>query len=118
MKGETMFSLKKRTQKQHNALVSEAISNNSSEVTPGYEGLTLYHRKTCPFCRYVASYLKSKQLVLATRDITMRAAYAEELIKQGGKRQVPCLRIEQGSKVKWLYESADIVAYIEKYKPA
>lgn len=48
----------------------------------------------------------------------MRAAYAEELIKQGGKRQVPCLRIEQGSKVKWLYESADIVAYIEKYKPA
>ncbi len=28
--------------------------------------------------------------------------------------QVPCLRIEEGERVRWLYESADIIAYLKK----
>ena len=33
----------------------------------------------------------------------------------GGKRQVPCLRIEATpGEVQWLYESMDIIAYLQR----
>ncbi|WP_141710024.1 glutathione S-transferase N-terminal domain-containing protein, partial [Vibrio splendidus] len=28
--------------------------------------------------------------------------------------KVPCLRIEKGGKTEWMYESSDIVTYLEK----
>jgi glutathione S-transferase len=40
--------------------------------------------------------------------------YRQELLEQGGKVKVPCLRIEQDGQVKWLYESNDIIAYLNK----
>ena len=37
------------------------------------------------------------------------------MIEQGGKRQVPCLRISnEDGKVEWLYESKDIKHYLEQ----
>jgi len=32
----------------------------------------------------------------------------------GGKRKVPCLRIEEDGKTEWMYESNDIIAYLEQ----
>jgi glutathione S-transferase len=34
------------------------------------------------------------------------------LVNQGGKLQVPCLRIEKDGKVEWLYESSSIINYL------
>ncbi len=46
---------------------------------------------------------------------TNEGARRKELINGGGKGQVPCLRIEDSSgEVTWLYESDDILRYIEK----
>lgn len=46
---------------------------------------------------------------------TLRDAHAnDELIRGGGKRTVPCLRIERDGEVQWLYESRDIINFIEK----
>lgn len=38
--------------------------------------------------------------------------HSADLMKGGGKTQVPCLRIDDGSgNVQWMYESDDIIKY-------
>lgn len=42
-----------------------------------------------------------------------------ELVEQGGKRTVPCLRIDNNDgSSQWMYESKDIVAYLDKLATA
>ena len=41
-------------------------------------------------------------------------ARRQELLEQGGKVQVPCLRIEDQGEVRWLYESKAIGAYLNE----
>jgi glutathione S-transferase len=36
------------------------------------------------------------------------------LLKEGGKVQVPCLKITENGQVSWMYESAVIKDYLEK----
>ena len=36
------------------------------------------------------------------------------LVDQGGKFQVPCLRIEHEQQVTWLYESDEIIKYLRQ----
>jgi len=104
-----MFKLKKRTNP-----VAEKTQRNV--ISEGYEGLSLYYRGSCPFCRYVSAYLKSKSIVIDSKNITDDKSAFNELVNQGGKRQVPCLRITDGSKTRWLYESTDIITFFEKYQ--
>ena len=103
-----MFTFKKRTKQ---------VSDDVMTVTPGYEGLFLYYRQSCPFCRYVSAYLKSKGIVIDGKNIIENQKDLNELISRGGKRQVPCLKIVIGCSEKWLYESTDIVEFIEQFKP-
>ena len=57
-----------------------------------------------------------------THDIELRSTskkeHATALLKGGGKTQVPCLRIDEGKSVRWLYESNDIITYINTHKLA
>ncbi len=46
----------------------------------------------------------------AKNDAEARAA----LQAGGGKVKVPCLRIEDADGTRWMYESNDIIAYLEK----
>ena len=39
--------------------------------------------------------------------------HSADLVRGGGERKVPCLRIEHGDRVEWMYESDDIIAYLE-----
>lgn len=104
-----MFKLKKRTK--------PVVEQTSKKViSEGYEGFSLYYRGTCPFCRYVSAYLKSRSIVIDSKNITDDKSALNELVNHGGKRQVPCLKITNDSKTRWLYESADIVAFFEKYQ--
>ena len=50
---------------------------------------------------------------METRDAKNNEAYRQELAEQGGKVKVPCLRIEEQGKVTWMYESSDIVAFLQ-----
>ena len=75
--------------------------------------LALYQFKACPFCVKVRFTLKRLGLNIQLRDAKNNETYKKELIEQGGKLQVPCLRIqkEDGS-LQWIYESDAIVAYL------
>ena len=71
----------------------------------------LYYSKYCFFCQKVLRFLNGKN-----HDIEMRSTsdriYHAELVAGGGKGQVPCLRIEgEDGKVRWMYESDDIIRY-------
>ncbi|KZN51414.1 glutaredoxin family protein [Pseudoalteromonas luteoviolacea] len=77
------------------------------------QNLKLYQFKACPFCVKVRRAAKREGLKLETRDAKSNAAYRQELLEQGGKVKVPCLRIEEQGQVTWLYESSDIVSYLQ-----
>ena len=77
--------------------------------------LSLYQFEACPFCIKVRRAIARLNLDIAVHDINRSPQYEEELIQGGGRRKVPCLRISQSDdSVKWLYESSEIVAYLEQ----
>ncbi|WP_432452822.1 MULTISPECIES: glutaredoxin family protein [unclassified Agarivorans] len=78
------------------------------------KGLQLYQLPACPFCVKVRRAMKRNGIYIDLRDIKAQPEYLEELVSQGGSRKVPCLRIAQGEQVKWLYESNDIIDYLER----
>ena len=48
------------------------------------------------------------------RDTGKSMEYELELINGGGKKQVPCLRIDEADgKSKWMYEAQDIIDYLK-----
>lgn len=72
-----------------------------------FANMVLYYKPTCPYCRRVLSFMEDNDIVLELRDTTNPDVRAE-LVRIGGKPQVPCLLIDG----KPLYESADIVSYL------
>ncbi|MCW8916032.1 MAG: glutaredoxin [Magnetovibrio sp.] len=76
--------------------------------------MSLYQFNACPFCVKVRRQLKKHALNIELRDAQNNVAFKEELTIEGGKHKVPCLRIENGPQnVKWLYESSDIISFLE-----
>jgi glutaredoxin len=76
--------------------------------------LKLYQYEACPFCVKVRRALKRNSLNIETRDVKRSQTAKEELLAGGGDLMVPCLRIEddQGG-VSWMYESKDIIGYLQ-----
>lgn len=85
-----------------------------AEVERRAQHLTLYHRPTCPFCMRVFIALARLDVPIQRRNITTDAEARNELVANGGRQQVPCLRIDESTGARWLYESADIIAYLEE----
>ncbi|HHL45066.1 MAG TPA: glutaredoxin [Gammaproteobacteria bacterium] len=76
--------------------------------------LALYHFPTCPFCIKTRRIIKRLSLNIETRDARKHPASRQELIDGGGELKVPCLRIEKrDASAEWLYESEDIIRYLE-----
>ncbi len=77
--------------------------------------LKLYQYKACPFCVKVRRTMKRLNLPIETRDAKQQPNWRDELASEGGQVKVPCLRItEDNGTVKWMYESSDIVSYLEQ----
>jgi glutathione S-transferase len=58
--------------------------------------------------------MKRRSLHIETRDALRNAQARHELLEGGGRLKVPCLRIrDAGHQERWLYESSDIVRYLE-----
>lgn len=68
---------------------------------------TLYYKQSCPYCQKVLSFMDEHGITLDKRD-TMQPGNQNDLVRIGGKKQVPCLVVDR----KALYESDDIVAYL------
>jgi len=77
--------------------------------------LSLYQLPACPFCVKVRRSMKRQGLQIGIRNIKDEN-HRDELLNEGGKAKVPCLKIEEPNKpVAWLYESNDIVDYLKQY---
>jgi len=91
--------------------------DEQEKVNASTQHLSLYQLPACPFCVKVRRAMKRDNLQIELRNINQKPEFREELITQGGKRTVPCLRIEDNNQVTWLYESSDIVNYLEQFVP-
>lgn len=76
--------------------------------------LTLYVSDTCPYCLKVKRHIKLLNISCTHKNLSRTHVYQKELICGGGRAQVPCLRIENNKQTRWLYESQDIIAYLDR----
>ena len=73
--------------------------------------LKLYMFETCPFCQKVIREIESNgRTDIEFHNIRQSEEDRLELIKVGGKQQVPCLFIDGVP----MYESDDIVAWLKE----
>ena len=86
-----------------------------AQVDQAAAKLALYQFNACPFCVKVRRTLHALNLPVALKDAKNDPQARQELEQQGGKVQVPCLRIEDDNgNVQWLYESKAIIAYLQE----
>ena len=71
--------------------------------------IELFMTDFCGYCKKVMAYLNEHSIPYKTIDISERAN-EEELVRIGGKRQVPFL-LDREKKVE-MYESDDILEYL------
>ncbi len=76
--------------------------------------LSLYQYKACPFCVKVRRSMKRNSLAIQTKDAKRCDTSRDELLAGGGRLKVPCLRIEDKGQVSWMYESSDIIRYLDE----
>ena len=76
--------------------------------------LRLYHFQACPYCRKVRRDIRLLGLNIAQADIKLDPQAKRDLLAGGGDKMVPCLRIEEGESVRWLYQSKSISAYLSE----
>jgi glutaredoxin len=83
--------------------------------TPEQDQLILYHANSCPFCRMVRANIERLGIDVELREIFEDEQYRDELIEARGRATVPVLRINSpNGDERWMPESRDIVAYLEK----
>jgi glutaredoxin len=93
-------------------IVRDAAAQKAIDETTA--SMSLYQFKTCPFCVKVRRELKRHALNIETRDAKDNAEVKAELVREGGRHKVPCLRTEStDGSVTWLYESNDIIAHLK-----
>lgn len=82
-------------------------------VDKAIKSLSLYEFYACPFCLKTRRAFKRLGLNIETRS-AQKEPYRAELLAQGGAIKVPCLRIDNGNETLWMYESNDIIAYLDQ----
>lgn len=81
--------------------------------------LSIYEFEACPFCVKVRRHVARKGLKIERRDVRKEKRFNRELVEHGGQFQVPCLRIEKDDgSVQWMYESSDIMKYLDQRFPS
>jgi glutaredoxin len=76
--------------------------------------LSLYQFFACPFCIKTRRAMHKLNLPIVKRNASQGSPFRDELLQGGGKIQTPCLRIDNNGSVEWLYESSQIISYLEK----
>ncbi|MEM8768502.1 MAG: glutathione S-transferase N-terminal domain-containing protein [Pseudomonadota bacterium] len=99
-------------------------SNPGTEQTDGMaahdsaEHYELFHSETCGFCHRVRHYFAQAGWEIPLRDVNRDRDARAELMAGGGRTMVPCLKITRGEQVTWMYESLDIIDYLEQQRAA
>ena len=80
--------------------------------------IVMYEFRACPFCMIVRKNIYHKNLNIELRDARRNKTWGEELRLQGGKYQTPCLKItDVDGEEQWMYESKDIIVYLDQHFP-
>ncbi|MGB5199742.1 MAG: glutaredoxin [Sedimenticolaceae bacterium] len=86
-----------------------------AEIDAATRDLAIYQFKTCPFCVKTRRAIRRMGLNIELRDARNDPQWRQQLLTEGGRLQVPCLYIPGGDGgSRWLYESNDIIAYLEQ----
>lgn len=93
-------------------------TEEQKKVDHQVRNISLYQFKRCPFCTRTRRAIHKLNLPIELRDASHGSPFRDELESLGGQIKVPCLRIEENDKTQWLYESGDIIAYLnERFGP-
>ncbi|MBA1194361.1 glutaredoxin [Pseudomonas entomophila] len=84
-----------------------------AQVDQAARQLSLYQFHACPFCVKTRRALHRLNVPVALRDAKQDPVHRQALLEGGGRVKVPCLRIDEGDKTTWMYESKDIIAYLD-----
>ena len=87
---------------------------DQSKVDQETKILKLYQFYACPFCVKTRRSIKRLNLKVETRNAQAEGEFRKELELNGGKIKVPCLKIEGTGEASWLYESNDIIKYLDE----
>lgn len=77
------------------------------------ENLVLYYASYCPYSQKVLDYLREIHKTVPMKNVENNQHYKDELLKQGGILQVPCLIVDgqaiynSGSIINWLSSHQD-----------
>ncbi len=76
--------------------------------------LSLYQFYACPFCIRTRRAIHRLNVPIEICDAQNDKEHRNTLLNEGGKLQVPCLTINENGKTRWLFESADIINYLNE----
>lgn len=85
-----------------------------AQVQSAAQGLSLYQFYACPFCIKTRRALHALNVKIDICDIGKDSNHRAALESGGGRIKVPCLRIEEGENVRWMYQSKDIISYLRE----
>jgi glutaredoxin len=84
------------------------------EIDDRTSSMAIYQFETCPFCVKVRRELRRQSLSIELRDAKNDLDIKAELVREGGRHKVPCLRTDNpDGSIDWLYESTDIIAHLQ-----
>lgn len=93
------------------------MSNQDTTETP-QEQYQLFKTDLCGFCYRVRHFLDAKNIDIPLRDVNMDKEAFRELLDATRRTTVPCLRIQRGEEVEWMFESMDIMQYLAEQHAA
>jgi glutaredoxin len=76
--------------------------------------LALYQLPRCPFCIKVRRAMHKLNLPIELRNVQPGSPHRDALQAGGGRIKSPCLRIEENGESRWMYESSDIISYLQQ----
>jgi glutaredoxin len=85
-----------------------------ARVEAELKNFALYQFFACPFCIKTRRALHRLNLPMERRNAQPGSPHRDQLAQGGGRIKVPCLRIDENDNTTWMYESGDIIAYLEK----
>lgn len=88
--------------------------SEQARVQESLKGHSLYQFFACPFCVKTRRALHQLGVSVESKYINKDLKHRTELEQGGGRIKVPCLRIEQGEDVRWIYDSNQIIDYIQQ----
>ncbi|MEK9574728.1 MAG: glutathione S-transferase N-terminal domain-containing protein [Gammaproteobacteria bacterium] len=91
----------------------QRTESDQEKINEEVKSIKLYQFYACPFCIKTRRAIKRLNLPIETRN-AQSGQYRAELLAGGGEVKVPCLKIESEEGVQWMYESTDIIQYLEK----